>query len=178
MLERSAALAILGLLLVTAWFALVSPYLDYLSDAYAELAHAQRKQLALQRLIENRQELLVKNRAMKINRSLSSLYISDSADVLTEAKMQGFLKRLINKHQGKLVQISRTSNDAGDKKAVSMKVDMQGGLDATYRIIHEVENGMPIMTIDNFQVDLASSHYGQQEKYLHTRYQVTAYVKR
>ncbi len=178
MLEKSSALGILILLLIAVWFGLVSPYLGYLSDSYAELSHAQRKQVALQRLIDDRMKLLDTNKAMKINRSLSRVYVSDTNDVVTEAKMQGFLKRLINKHQGKLVQISRADNDSTDKKAISMKVEMKGDLDATYKIIHGVENGWPIMTLDNIQIDVVNNHYSKQEKYLHARYEVTAYVKR
>jgi hypothetical protein len=177
-LSKSAALGVLAVLLIAAWFGLAAPYLGYLSDAYRELSHVQRKQVVLQNLIENREKLLTTNKAMKVNRSLSKIYISETADVLTEAKLQGFLKRLIKKHNGKLVSISRVNGDGKDKKEISMKVDMRGDLNATYRIIHDVENGWPVMTVDNLQIDLVNNQYATQQKYLQTRYEVTAYVKR
>ena len=163
--------------LAVLWLVIMDPYVSYLTDKYNTLVTAKRKQVALNRLIENKVELIGLLRSIKNNRSLSKVYISTNQGVVADVKLQGLVKRVINEHKGVLLQSSVIENKEY-KKTVSLKVMMRGNLDDTYKIIHQLENGWPVLTLDN--VVLRSQGYKNiKDKNLQidAQYEVTAYVE-
>ena len=171
------AMSILLMLLAVLWFVIIDPYVSYLTDKYEALSMAKRQQVVLNSLIKNKSEIIGLLRSIKNNRSLSKVYISSNQGVVADVKLQGLVKRVINEHKGILLQSSVLKNRE-NIKSVSLKVMMRGNLDDTYKIIHELENGWPVLTLDN--VVLRSQGYKNikdKNIQIDAQYEVTAYVE-
>lgn len=178
-LSKIGAVSLLLLVLALIWLFLVVPYTDYFSARVYELERTQRKLLVLEDLIIKKDSIKEKYRAMKNNRSLERVYLARKGGVLAEAKLQGVVRRLIEKNGSTLTQSSVKKTDDAGAKSITMKVSMRGSIESTYKVFHALENGWPVVVVRNAELTLVNPGYSQTKNnnMLSSVYEVTAYVQ-
>jgi hypothetical protein len=180
--NKFSKLAAVMLLLVLAWLiwlVLISSYVDYFSQQYTDIERSQRKLIALNELILNKKKINFQYRAMKNNRSLSQVFLGTSKGVLAYAKFQGVIKRIVKRSKSTLLQSSLVKNDSKSNDSITMKVSIRSSVDMVYKTLHQIENGWPIMKIDNIELSRINNGYRNRvnSSLIGAVFEVTAYVQ-
>lgn len=172
-------MAILISLLYVAWVFLVNPYASYLVTQYSKIERAQQKLHALNELINNKDAINKIYRSMKNNRSLERVYLGRSGGVIAEAKLQGIVRRLIEKNNSNLIETSQINNTSDDKNKITLKVSMRGSIDSAYKIFYQLENSWPVMTVNNVELTRINNRYARNSysDSLNSVFEITAYVQ-
>lgn len=185
-------LLLTGLLLV--WALIIAPYQAMLADQARDVDRMQRKLHSLESLIENRDKFTAQYKSMQNNRSLDQIFLTRGKGVVAEARLQGIVRRLIERNGSVLTQSSLKKNNAKDEKGITLQVAMRGSVESAYKIFHAIENGWPAMVVKNVTVQALSnqhwrnhngrSQYGRNQYTQNNKqhamtasYEVTAYVK-
>ena len=178
-ISRLSALVILAFLIYAVWLLIVSPYKSQLHTKYMHIDRSVHKIRVLNDLIANKEHINNIYRAMMNNRSLERVYLGRSGGVIAEAKLQGIVRKIIEKNNSNLIQTSRTNTAPGDKNIITLKVSMRGSIDSTYKIFYQLENSWPVMTINNIELQRVISGYNKNEKQgtLSSVFEITAYVQ-
>lgn len=178
-ISRFTALTILVLLIYAAWFLIFSPYISQLNTKYMRLDRSAHKVRVLNDLINNKDQINNTYRAMMNNRSLERVYLTRGGGVVAEAKLQGIVRKIIEKNNSNLIQTSRINTAQEDKNKITLKVSMRGSINSTYKIFYELENSWPVMTINNLDLQKITAGYIKNEKKgsLNSVFEITAYVQ-
>lgn len=177
--SKLLAIGLLLALLLLAWLIVIRPYVNYFAEQYYSIERANHKLIALNYLIKKEEDINTLYRSIKNNRSLERVYLGKAGGVVAEAKLQGIVRRLIEKNQSNMIQSSLISYNSDDKKAVTIKVTMRGSIESAYKIFYELENSRPVMIINNIELTRMSKGYSRNVKneWLNSVFEITAYVQ-
>jgi len=176
-INKIAAVTLLIMMLWLIWQLLISPYAEFLHRQYIEFERSQRKVIALNELLINKETINSKYRAMKNNRSLEKVHLGQNNGVLAEAKLQGVIKRIIIKNKSTLIMSSLSKGNVGNEKIIKIKVSMRGSIESVYKIFHQLENGWPVMVMDNVELRQVNSRYSTNKNILDAVFEVSAFVQ-
>jgi hypothetical protein len=165
--SKLAALAILALMLASIWFIAGEPYVALWQDRFAKAERLQRKQVALLRLIQDRESYQQQFQAITGSRGLQEAFLDDKFGALADAKLQRIVKQAATDNGVKLLQAvivkarsKRTASaETGNDKAVTVKVLVQGSIESIYTMLQALENSRPLIVISNLQVTHQKSRY-------------------
>ena len=151
--SRAAALALLALVIVSAYLSLVAPVVESYRSTDDETQHV-LEQLArygqLSKAYPNRKAQLER---LDKQQARSGIYLAGTTDALAAAALQEDVGAKIERNGGKLrsIQILPVKTD-GDFKQVSVRVQLTATLGSFARILHALESGKPYVFIDNLDV--------------------------
>lgn len=130
-------------------------------------------------LITNKDQINSIYRAMMNNRSLERVYLGRSGGVIAEAKLQGIVRKIIEKNNSNLIQTSKINTLQENKNKITLKVSMRGSIGSAYKIFYQLENSWPVMTINNLELQRITTGYNKNEKKisLNSVFEITAYVQ-
>lgn len=176
---KPLAIMILMSGLFVIWVMIIGPYKNMLAEQSQDVQRAQQKLQRLQMLIENKDTFTAQYKSMQNNRSLDQVFLSRGKGVVAEARLQGIVRRLIERNGSVMTQSSLKKNDKPTVKGITLQVAMRGSVDSAYKIFHAMENGWPAMVVNNVTVQAVRAHYGRksQQHAMTASYEVTAYVK-
>lgn len=107
---------------------------------YAELAAGQE---ALERELE----------AVKRRNPAATYYVAGETPALASAKMQQYLKQIVERNGGELISTQIVSSEeAGSARSSSLKVHLRSDINAGAQIIYTLESGRPLLFIDNLSI--------------------------
>lgn len=173
-----AAVGVLLFFMGIVWFGAVRPYVDYINDNYAYAKRLERQYASLTNLVENKKTINAQYRAMQNNRSLDQVFLSGGKNVLIKAKLQGLIKRKVSRSGCVMVQSSLISDDKKEH-IVRLKLQVSGDVESTYKLLHDLEYGRPVLSLDMVEIQKQSNihRYKISNSPIQTAIELTAYVK-
>ena len=162
--SKLLATGILALILAGVWFLLVEPYADLWQDRITQAERLQRKQLALQQLIGNRENFEQQYRALSDSEGLKRVFLDEKSGALADVKLQRVIKQIVDDSGAKMIQAAikknkpaRKSNagaisETAEDKTVTVSVMMQGSLEMIYSALQALENSRPLILVDNLEI--------------------------
>ncbi len=188
--SKLAAVAILLLLLLGAWILLAEPYIDLWQDRIAQAERLQRKQNVLRSLIEQRSHFEQQFAALNESEALRAVFLDDKPGALADAKLQRIVREVVEQAGGRVLQVaiattrgSNRSNSSAETqvdKKVTVSVMMQGSIESIYNMLHELENGRPLMLVSNLEITHVKSRYPVDQSVSDTsyraQYDATAFI--
>lgn len=181
--KYSQFLAILILLAVlfVFWQLIIKPYVNYLGDEYHTGSNLYKKHEALSRIVNNQDQILSKYKTIRNNRSLDKVFVSVKSGALAQAKLLGIIKRHVKKSGCTLVQSTSLGDqkNTGQQKTVGARITLLGDVAETYKLIHSLEYGWPVVQIESIDVsnERARYQYGKSKQQLRTTMELSAYVR-
>ena len=151
--SRAAALALLAVVVGTAYLVLVAPVVEAYRSTDEATQHT-LDQLAryeqISRANPNRKAQLER---LSKQQARSGIYLAGETDALAAAALQEDVGAKIERNGGRLrsIQILPVKTD-GDFKQVSVRVQLTATLGSFARILHALESGKPYVFIDNLDV--------------------------
>lgn len=178
-ISKILALGILIVMLFIAWLIIFRPYINYFAGQYYLIDRANHKLNVLNALIKNEKEINTLYRSIKNNRSLERVYLGKGGGVISEAKLQGMVRRLIENNNSNLIQSSLVNHKSSDQKTVTIKVTMRGSVESAYKIFYQLENSRPVMVLNNIELTRMSNGYSRTgySDFLNSVFEITAYVQ-
>ena len=178
--NKLAAVGILLMLLLGAWILLAEPYLDLWQDRLAQAERLQRKQNALRALIGEREYIEQGYRAFTESAALQAVFLDDKPGALADTRLQRIVREVVEQSGGRVLQIaiaktrsadrSKASSETGVEKKVTVSVMMQGSIKSIYTMLHEVENGRPLILVSNLEITHVKSRYPVERSVSDTSY--------
>ena len=137
-----ATMAVIGLLC----YPLVSLYLSQSSDIDRKVS-----QIARYRQVSENQESLEQELALLKRRSpAASYYIAGETPALASAKMQQYLKQIVQKNGGELISTQILKEDEPESAgSTSLRVHLRAELESSWQILYALESGRPLLFLDN-----------------------------
>jgi len=72
---------------------------------------------------------------------------------------------------------SLSKGNVGNEKIIKIKVSMRGSIESVYKIFHQLENGWPVMVMDNVELRQVNSRYSTNKNILDAVFEVSAFVQ-
>ena len=134
--------AVIGLLC----YPLVSLYVSQASDIDRKVS-----QIARYRQVSENQESLEQELALLKRRSpAASYYIAGETPALASAKMQQYLKQIVQKNGGELISTQILKEDEPESAgSTSLRVHLRAELESSWQILYALESGRPLLFLDN-----------------------------
>jgi general secretion pathway protein M len=156
--QRTVAIGLLALSLITVYFALVEPVILAYQDYDERLTQLQDRVASYQRMagqgeMLQRQLTQIKKQAGKEQVG----YFKGSTHAIAAAKMQDYVKQLIEGNGGRLnsIQVLPGGEGRGDKEkeseppSVTIRVQMSGGTETVQKVLYALESSQPRVFVDN-----------------------------
>ncbi|MDH5179739.1 MAG: type II secretion system protein GspM [Gammaproteobacteria bacterium] len=177
--SKPVAIGILLLVIMFVWLIVVLPYHSSIMEKYRDIERLQRKLSTLQNLEQSKDKIAGQYRSIMNNRSLDAIYINKGNGVIAGARLQGMVRRLVEKHGSVLTQSSIKKESEEKTGSITLHVAMTGSVESTYKIFHEIENSMPVMIVANVNLSgtQAAYRHSASKNMLTASFEVTAYVK-
>jgi general secretion pathway protein M len=155
--KRAAALALLVVALALAYLAVIGPvigrYRDY-EERIDDLSHRLQQYRSLAQTRAVNQRLLDQ---LKRRDQAKRYYLSEHKPALASAELQGLVKRAVERAKGELLSTQAMSDQPGEGYAkVTVKVRMQGDIEALQKVLHALESSRPLLALNNVVIEPAS----------------------
>lgn len=188
--SKLAAAAILIFLLYALWLLLVRPYLGLWEDKIRGVEILQRKHVALTQIIKNRSKFDQQYEAITNSEGLREIFLNNKSGALADVKLQRIVKQVVIGSGGNPIKISisnspsRTNSkrtvEGQDDRTVTVKVLMQGSIEAIYTTLQQLENSRPLILVSNFEISQNNARYQITQpgdnSYYRARYDATAFI--
>lgn len=178
--SKLAAVTILLFLLLGAWMLLAEPYIDLWQERVTQAERLQRKQNALRALIDQHEHFEQQHKALSESESLRAVFLDDKPGALADAKLQRIVREVVEQAGGRVLQVAiaktraaNRSNSSGESKfdkKVTVSVMMQGSIESIYNMLHELENGRPLVLVSNLELTHVKSRYPVEQSVSDTSY--------
>lgn len=158
-LSRTLAIALLVVVVASAWILLVTPLLDQKATYRADIERSQRLIAAFegrrQRIDTLKQEIA----ALRSDRTGKTAYFAARNPTLAAAKLQSRIKALTQAAGAGLTssQVLTTDDSNGELQRVTVRAHMVGSIEAVRSIFHTLEAGQPHIFLDNVTISTRSS---------------------
>ena len=153
MQSRILALALLLLMLgITLWL-MVYPLVSFHVAQSAGITRKQ-EQIALYETMANSQQALKSELvSLRSRNPAATYYVAGETPALASAKMQQYLKQVVERNGGELISTQIVSSDETDsEKSSSLKVHLRSDISAATQIIYTLESGRPLLFIDDLVI--------------------------
>jgi len=153
MQSRITALALLFLAMGLALWLLFYPLVS-IHVAQAQEIQRKENQISRYQQLADSQEALQSELALLRRRNpAATYYVAGETPALASAKMQQYLKQIVERNGGELIstQITTTDEEA-DAASSILKVHLRADIDATAQIVYLLESGRPLLFIDDLSI--------------------------
>lgn len=188
--SKLAAVGILIFLLYALWLLLVRPYLGLWEDRARDVEILQRKHAALSQIIKNKSIFDQQYDAITNSQGLREIFLNNKSGALADVKLQRIVKQVVIGSGGNPIQIlisnspSRTSKERSsegqDDRTVTVKVLMQGSIEAIYTALQQLENSRPLILVSDLEISPNNARYqitqSGDSSYYRARYDATAFI--
>jgi hypothetical protein len=146
LVNRVAAIVLLGVVGLAIWLAVVSPMLDHTHEVSASIDDALVLRDRLTVLAEH-------DRAPEAYRTAIDAYRGDflagASDATIGAELQTRLRAIVNANQSELISAQALpARKAGALQAIGLRLQIRGALDKVQRIVHAIESLQPLLFIE------------------------------
>lgn len=151
--SRYAALLLLLLMAAASTWLLCYPLVSvYVSQS--QLIERKENQLVRFRQLAENQESLDQELALLKRRSpTAAYYVAGETPALASARMQQYLKQIVERNGGELISTQILSQDDTDAaNSTSLKVRLTANLNASWQILYALESGRPMLFLDNLVI--------------------------
>ena len=122
----------------------------------AQSSEIERKQIQVARyakLAASHEALERELASLKVRNPAATYYVAGETPALASAKMQQYLKQVVERNGGELISTQIVSSDEADlANSSSLKVHLRSDINAATQIIYTLESGRPLLFIDDFAV--------------------------
>jgi general secretion pathway protein M len=187
--QRTVALGLLALLLITVYFTLVEPVITAYRDYDERLTQLQDRLASYQRIagqgeMLQRQLTQIKKQAGKEQVG----YFKGTTHAIAAAKMQDYVKQLIEGNGGRLNSIQVLPGSEGRDKekeneppGMTIRVQMSGGTETVQKVLYALESSQPRVFVDNLYLHGRGSYQYLQGKsagdQLDIRFHLTGFIQ-
>lgn len=150
--SRMLAVGLLLVVLLSIYAGLIRPAesLYHANDALIE--ELQQREFNYLRLTRRRDELEQKKTQL-VGLQSASYYLKSDTETLAAADLQAFVKKLIERANGRLVSIQPLPTPRnGMIQEIKIQVRLQGGTETLRRVLYELETGTPLLLIRNLSI--------------------------
>jgi len=164
-ISRAAALLLLVAVLGGAWIWAVEPIAAAYRQTDADLADGRDMLQRFERLGAARAALEAQLKAIEERPATTAYYLAGATDALAAAALQERVTALVESSGASIVSIQTlpTSEEEGLRR-VAIRLQMASELPPLLRILHGLETGVPVLFLDNIELQSYNLAYGEEEQ--------------
>ena len=150
--QQTVAIGLLALLVIIVYFALVEPIMATYEDYDERFALLQDRLSDYQKIAGHSEGLQQQfNQLKKQANKEQAGYFKGGTHALAAAKMQDYVKRVIEENGGLLNSIQILPDEGQEKEAprVVIRVQMSGGTETVGKVLYALESTQPRVFVDN-----------------------------
>jgi len=153
MQSRILAIALLFLVLGTALWLMVYPMVSVHAAQSSEIARKEVQIARFEKLAESQEALQGELASLRRRNPAATYYVAGDTPALASAKMQQYLKQVVERNGGELISTQIVNSDEeSDAASSSLKVHLRADVDATAQIVYLLESGRPLLFIDDLSI--------------------------
>jgi general secretion pathway protein M len=159
-LSRLAALLLLAAVLAAGYMWAVEPIMA--AHARADLAIAETRDLQARfaRLAAARSSLEAQAAAVEKTPAATAYYLAGETDALAAADLQARVTTLVESSGGALASIQTLPSQVEEGfTRIAIRLQMSSSIEALVRILHGLETGVPLLFLDNLEVQAPGAAY-------------------
>jgi len=147
------------------------------------LIERKESQIVRYRQLAESQESLEQELALLKRRSpAAAYYVAGETPALASARMQQYLKQIVERNGGELTSTQILTRDDGDESnSTSLKVRLTADLNASWQILYALESGRPMLFLDNLVISArpvrGRAAKGAPEISLDLNFDMTGYLR-
>jgi general secretion pathway protein M len=151
--SRYVALSLLVLGTIAVIWLLCYPLVSFYVSQSA-LIERKEGQIARYRQVSENQEALEQELALLKRRSpAASYYVAGETSALASAKMQQYLKQIVQRNGGELISTQVLKEDEPESAgSTSLRVHLRAELESSWQILYVLESGRPLLFLDNIVI--------------------------
>ena len=148
--SRYAALSLLVVGTIAVVGLLCYPLVS-LHVSQSTLIERKESQIGRYRQVSENQESLEQELALLKRRSpAASYYVAGETLALASARMQQYLKQVVQRNDGELISTQILKEDEPESAgSTSLRVHLRAELESSWQIIYDLESGRPLLFLDN-----------------------------
>ena len=151
--SRILALALLILVLGTALWLMVYPMVSLHLAQSDEMARKEIQIAGYEKLAESQETLQEELASLRRRNPAATYYVAGDTPALASAKMQQYLKQVVERNGGELISTQIVNSDEeSEASSSSLKVHLRADVDAAAQIVYVLESGRPLLFIDDLSV--------------------------
>jgi general secretion pathway protein M len=151
--SRYAALFLLVMTVALAIGLLLYPLISLYGSQTTALERAQNQVVRYQQLADGQNSLQQELAQLKRRSPAAAYYVAGETPALASAKMQQYLKQIVERNGGELISTQILEQDESSVgKQTSLKVNLRANMNTSPQILYSLESGRPLLFLDNLVI--------------------------
>jgi len=182
--QRTVAIGLLAVLLIVGYFGVVEPIVEAYQEYDEHLENLQDRLVGYERVSADKGLLQRQFNQIKKQASKEQVgYFTGGTHALAAAKIQDYVKRVVEENGGRLNSIQiLPEGETQEKDAVpiTLRVQISGNVATVQKVLYTLESAQPRMFIDNLYLRgrSAYNYSGRQaDDQLDIRFHLSGYIQ-